>query len=62
MPPETFKQLAPLLKLYQEEVDALTARAKLGEGSFLEVFKLVYEAPDPAPAIALGLVRLDNFT
>jgi len=55
--PEIFKQLSPLLKLYQQEVDALTSRAKLGESSFLDVFKLLYDAPDPAPTIASGLVR-----
>jgi hypothetical protein len=56
--PDVFKQMASLLKAYQEEVDSLTTRAKLGEAAFLEVFKQLYEAPDPAPAIAQGLVRL----
>ena len=55
MAPDVFKQLGPLLKMYQEEVDAVTTRAKLGEGAFLEVFKQLYEAPDPAPAISHGL-------
>ncbi|KAG7667197.1 putative Protein CASP [Nannochloris sp. 'desiccata'] len=53
--PDVFKQMASLLKAYQEEVDSLTTRAKLGESAFLEVFKQLYEAPDPAPAIAQGL-------
>ena len=52
---DVFKQLAPLLKAYQEEVDALTNRAKLSEGAFLEVFKRLYDAPDPVPAIATSL-------
>lgn len=56
--PDVFKQMASLLKAYQEEVDSLTTRAKLGEAAFLEVFKQLYEAPDPAPAIAQGLVRI----
>ena len=30
-------------------------RAKHGEGSFLEVYKKLYEAPDPAPVLATGL-------
>ena len=58
MTPVVFKQMASLLKAYQEEVDSLTTRAKLGEAAFLEVFKQLYEAPDPAPAIAQGLVRI----
>jgi homeobox protein cut-like len=53
--PDAFKQVGPLLKLYQEEVDRLTGRAKAGEAAFLDVFKRLYEAPDPAPAIAAGL-------
>lgn len=56
--PEVFKQFASLLKAYQEEVDSLTTRAKLGEAAFLGIFKQLYEAPDPAPAIAQGLVRI----
>lgn len=55
VPPEVFKQVGTLLKAYQEEVDRLTNRAKAGEGAFLEIFKRLYEAPDPAPAIAVGL-------
>lgn len=56
MTPDVFKQISSLLKAYQEEVDSLTTRAKLGEAAFLEVFKQLYEAPDPGPAIAQGLV------
>jgi homeobox protein cut-like len=53
--PDDFRSLAPLLKLYQEEVDALTNRAKFAQAAFLEVFKKMYEAPDPVHAIAEGL-------
>lgn len=53
--PDEFKLLAPLLKMYQEEVDALTNRAKFAQAAFLEVFKKMYEAPDPVHAIAEGL-------
>jgi homeobox protein cut-like len=53
--PDDFRLLAPLLKLYQEEVDALTSRAKFAQAAFLEVFKRMYEAPDPVHAIAEGL-------
>ena len=49
--------MGPLLKAYQEEVDRLTSRAKSGEASFLEWYQRLYEAPDPAPALASGLVR-----
>ncbi|KAG6468954.1 hypothetical protein ZIOFF_073649 [Zingiber officinale] len=41
-----------LLKVYQEEVDNLTKRAKFGENSFLNIYQKLYEAPDPYPALA----------
>ena len=53
--PEIIKTVGSLLKSYQEEVDRLTARAKHGEASFLDLFKKLYEAPDPCLALATGL-------
>lgn len=54
-PQEVSKEVAPLLKAYQEEVDRLTQRSKAAEGAFLELYQKLYEAPDPAPALASGL-------
>ncbi|KAJ2867871.1 hypothetical protein GGH94_000539 [Coemansia aciculifera] len=51
--PNEFK---PLLKAYQNEIDALTKRMKFAETSFLQLFKSLSEAPDPEPFIA-GLVE-----
>ena len=51
------KEVGPLLKSYQEEIDRLTGRAKLGESAFLDVYQRLYEAPDPAAALMAGLVR-----
>ncbi len=48
------KGLGPLLKQYQEEIDRLTKRCKHSEGAFLELYQKLYEAPDPAPALALA--------
>ncbi|PRW51060.1 CASP-like [Chlorella sorokiniana] len=53
--PEVSREVAPLLKAYQEEVDRVTARAKAAESAFLGLYKRLYEAPDPAPALAQGL-------
>lgn len=50
--------MSGLLKSYQEEVDRLTQRARAGEAAFLDVYQRLYEAPDPSPALALGLVRM----
>lgn len=43
------KAFTALLKLYQGEVDALTTRAKASEAAFLELYKALYEVPDPVP-------------
>ncbi len=37
------KVAAPLLKQYQEEIDALTRRARHAEGAFLELYQELYE-------------------
>lgn len=57
---EVSKGATPLLKAYQEEIDRLTGRAKAGEAAFLDVYQKLYEAPDPAPALAAGLVRIST--
>ncbi|GBF98384.1 hypothetical protein Rsub_10779 [Raphidocelis subcapitata] len=49
---EQGKVAAPLLKRYQEEVDALTKRARHAEGAYLELYQELYEAPDPSPALS----------
>ncbi|GMH17083.1 hypothetical protein Nepgr_018924 [Nepenthes gracilis] len=41
-----------LIKGFQEEVDNLTKRAKIGENAFLNIYQKLYEAPDPYPALA----------
>lgn len=40
-----------LLKSYQKEIDQLSTRSKLGESAFFSLYKAVYEAPDPTPAM-----------
>lgn len=42
-----------MLKAYQEEIDHLTRRAKFSENAFFQLYKGLYAAPDPAPALAL---------
>lgn len=44
-------EIKGLLKLYQAEVDSLTQRSKFAETSFLSLYKLLAEAPDPAPLL-----------
>jgi homeobox protein cut-like len=45
------KAFGALLRLYQEEIDRLTKRAKHGEGAFLTLYEKLSEAPDPSPAL-----------
>ncbi|GJE95498.1 CASP C terminal-domain-containing protein [Phanerochaete sordida] len=40
-----------LLKAYQTEIDSLTKRSKAAENAFLNVYKVLAEAPDPYPLL-----------
>ncbi|KAK4054374.1 hypothetical protein OIO90_003607 [Microbotryomycetes sp. JL221] len=40
-----------LLKAYQGEIDNLTRRSKVAESAFLNLYKLLAEAPDPFPLL-----------
>ncbi|KAG1162108.1 hypothetical protein G6F37_002450 [Rhizopus arrhizus] len=46
---EKLQKIKPLLKAYQTEIDNITKRTKYSENSFLSVYKLLADAPDPAP-------------
>ena len=41
---------------YQTEIDKLTKRSKFAESSFLDAYKLLADAPDPAPMLAAAIV------
>ncbi|KZT10961.1 uncharacterized protein LAESUDRAFT_721378 [Laetiporus sulphureus 93-53] len=40
-----------LLKAYQTEIDSLTKRSKVAENAFLNMYKVLAEAPDPYPLL-----------
>ncbi|KIM91916.1 hypothetical protein PILCRDRAFT_57062 [Piloderma croceum F 1598] len=40
-----------LLKAYQTEIDSLTKRSKTSENAFLNIYKVLAEAPDPYPLL-----------
>mmetsp|Transcript_32247 Transcript_32247/g.72769 ORF Transcript_32247/g.72769 Transcript_32247/m.72769 type:complete len:198 (-) Transcript_32247:634-1227(-) len=48
---EKMATVKDLIKSYQTEVDTLTKRARASESAFYEMYKGLYEAPDPAPAL-----------
>lgn len=48
---EKFASMKVLLKAYQGEIDNLTRRSKTSETSFLNVYKLMSDAPDPYPLL-----------
>lgn len=43
---------------YQTEIDSLTKRSKTAENAFLNVYKVLAEAPDPYPLLEAAVVRL----
>eukprot|EP00897_Mesotaenium_endlicherianum_P001076 jgi/Mesen1/1096/ME000123S00274 len=45
------KDVAPLLKSYQGEIDSLTKRAKFAETAYLNVYQMLYDAPDVVPML-----------
>ncbi|XP_053562235.1 homeobox protein cut-like 1 isoform X3 [Bombina bombina] len=53
-PEDLRKQVAPLLKSFQAEIDALSKRSKESEAAFLNVYKRLIDVPDPVPALDLG--------
>lgn len=48
---EQLLTISELLKAYQEEIDQLSKRSRFTETSFGNIYKALYEAPDPAPCI-----------
>ena len=42
---------------YQTEIDNLTKRSKTSENAFLNVYKVLAEAPDPYPLLEAAVVR-----
>lgn len=48
---EKFGAIKVLLKAYQGEIDNLTRRSKMSETSFLNLYKLLSDAPDPYPLL-----------
>ncbi|XP_004761657.1 protein CASP isoform X5 [Mustela lutreola] len=53
-PEDLRKHVAPLLKSFQGEIDALSKRSKEAEAAFLNVYKRLIDVPDPVPALDLG--------
>uniref|UniRef100_A0A9J8D112 Homeobox protein cut-like n=1 Tax=Cyprinus carpio carpio TaxID=630221 RepID=A0A9J8D112_CYPCA len=50
-PEDLRKQIAPLLKGFQAEIDALSKRSKESEAAFLSVYKRLIDVPDPVSAL-----------
>ncbi|XP_051252649.1 cut-like homeobox 1b isoform X4 [Dicentrarchus labrax] len=53
-PEDLRKQVAPLLKSFQGEIDALSKRSKEAENAFLNVYKKIIDVPDPVPVLELA--------
>ncbi|TFK44378.1 CASP C terminal-domain-containing protein [Crucibulum laeve] len=48
---EKLNSFKGLLRAYQTEIDNLTKRSKAAENAFLDVYKVMAEAPDPYPLL-----------
>lgn len=48
-------EIKPLLKLYQNEIDALATKQKKAESYFFGFYRVIAEAPDPKPLLQLSL-------
>ncbi|EDO28177.1 predicted protein, partial [Nematostella vectensis] len=58
---ETRKKVAPLLKSFQAEIDALSKRSKAAEAAFLSIYKKLVDVPvfviDPLPALEQAVLQ-----
>ncbi|KAI7800678.1 cut-like homeobox 1b isoform X1 [Triplophysa rosa] len=52
-PEDLRKLVAPLLKSFQSEIDALSTRSKEAETAFLSVYKRLIDVPDPGSVLEL---------
>ncbi|KAI8644803.1 CASP C terminal-domain-containing protein [Parasitella parasitica] len=52
---DKLQKFKPLLKGYQAEIDNITKRTKYAENAFLTVYKLLADAPDPAPLFEIAV-------
>ncbi|XP_055343489.1 protein CASP-like [Paramacrobiotus metropolitanus] len=58
-PDDVRRQVQPLLKSFQTEVDSLLKRSKAAESAFLSIYRTIRELPDPAALISC-VDRLDE--
>ncbi|KAJ7375021.1 intra-Golgi vesicle-mediated transport [Desmophyllum pertusum] len=56
-PDEIRKKMAPLLKSFQAEIDALSKRSKASETAFLSIYKKLVDVPDPLPILEQAVVQ-----
>jgi homeobox protein cut-like len=59
LPDDTAKlaSIKGLLKAYQQEIDSLTRRSQRSESTFLNVYKLLAEVPDPYPLLEAAIAQ-----
>lgn len=57
LPDDTAKlaSIKGLLKAYQQEIDSLTRRSQRSESTFLNVYKILAEVPDPYPLLEAAI-------
>ncbi|XP_068748257.1 protein CASP-like isoform X1 [Montipora capricornis] len=56
-PEDIRKKVAPLLKSFQAEIDALSKRSKASETAFLSIYKKLMDVPDPLPILEQSVLQ-----
>jgi len=57
---ERAAQLGPLVRGYQEEINQLTRRSSASESAFLELYRLLLDAPDPFHLLSTAITELEH--
>ena len=57
---DKLKQIGGLLREYQQDIDRLTRRARFSENAFLDLYKELYEAPDPSRSLAAAHAQIEK--
>jgi len=57
---ERAAQLGPLVRGYQEEINQLTRRSSASESAFLELYRLLLDAPDPFHLLSSAIAELEH--
>ena len=56
-PDEVKQTVSPVVKTFQNEIDALAKRAKAAEKAFFDIYQTLADVPDPLPILEQSIER-----